>query len=67
MQHSCPDGDHNNSYMSIYDDSRFPVAIQKYNVKTLGGQFAEVAGGHGRLRRKDHRNPTRLCPPSIAV
>ena len=42
----------NNSYMSIYDDSRFPVAIQKYNVKTLGGQFAEVAAAMGAYAEK---------------
>ena len=42
----------NNAYMSIYDDSRFPVAIQKYNVKTLGGQFSEVAAAMGAYAEK---------------
>ena len=37
----------NNSYMSIYDNSRFPIAMQKYQVKSLGGQFAEVAAAMG--------------------
>ena len=37
----------NNSYMSIYDNSRFPVAMQQYQVKTLSGQFAEVAAAMG--------------------
>ena len=42
----------NNSYMSIYDDSRFPTAIQKYQVKSLGGQFAEVAAAMGAYAEK---------------
>jgi thiamine pyrophosphate-dependent acetolactate synthase large subunit-like protein len=42
----------NNSYMSIYDDSRFPTAIQKYQVKTLGGQFSEVAAAMGAYAEK---------------
>ena len=42
----------NNSYMSIYDDSRFPTAIQKYSVKTLGGQFSEVAAAMGAYTEK---------------
>jgi thiamine pyrophosphate-dependent acetolactate synthase large subunit-like protein len=37
----------NNSYMSIYDNSRFPVALEKYQVKSLSGQFAEVAQAMG--------------------
>ena len=31
----------NNSYMSIYDNSRFPVALEKYQVKSLSGQFSD--------------------------
>lgn len=42
----------NNSYMSIYDNSRFPVALEKYNVKSLSGQFAEVAQAMGAYSEK---------------
>ncbi len=42
----------NNSYMSIYDNSRFPVALEKYNVKTLSGQFSEVAEAMGAYSEK---------------
>jgi acetolactate synthase-1/2/3 large subunit len=42
----------NNSYMSIYDNSRFPVALEKYNVKTLSGQFSEVAQAMGAYSEK---------------
>ena len=37
----------NNSYMSIYDNSRFPVALEKYDIKRLSGQFSEVAQAMG--------------------
>jgi acetolactate synthase-1/2/3 large subunit len=37
----------NNAYMSIYDDSRFPVAMEKYNIKGLSGEFVEVARAMG--------------------
>ena len=37
----------NNSVMAIYQDSRFPVAVEKYNIKVVGGQFAEVAQALG--------------------
>ena len=42
----------NNSYMSIYDNNRFPVAIQKYRAKELSGQFAEVATAMGAYSEK---------------
>ena len=42
----------NNSYMSIYDNSRFPVALEKYNVKSLTGQFSEVAQAMGAYTEK---------------
>ncbi len=42
----------NNSYMSIYSDSRFPTAIEKYQIKSLGGQFAEVAAAMGAYAEK---------------
>jgi thiamine pyrophosphate-dependent acetolactate synthase large subunit-like protein len=42
----------NNSYMSIYDNSRFPVALEKYHVKTLSGQFSEVAQAMGAYSEK---------------
>lgn len=42
----------NNSYMSIYDNSRFPVALEKYNVKSLSGQFSEVAQAMGAYAEK---------------
>jgi thiamine pyrophosphate-dependent acetolactate synthase large subunit-like protein len=37
----------NNAYMSIYDNSRFPVAMEKYNIKGLSGEFVEVARAMG--------------------
>ena len=37
----------NNSCMSIYDNSRFPVALEQYDVKRLSGRFAEVAQAMG--------------------
>ena len=36
-----------NAYMSIYDNSRFPVAMEKYNIKGLSGEFVEVARAMG--------------------
>lgn len=42
----------NNSYMSIYDNSRFPVALEKYHVKSLSGQFSEVARAMGAYSEK---------------
>lgn len=42
----------NNSYMSIYDNSRFPVAQDKYKVKSLSGQFSEVALAMGAYSEK---------------
>jgi acetolactate synthase-1/2/3 large subunit len=42
----------NNSYMSIYDNSRFPVALEKYHVKSLTGQFSEVAQAMGAYTEK---------------
>jgi acetolactate synthase-1/2/3 large subunit len=37
----------NNASMAIYDNSRFPVALEKYDVKRLSGRFAEVAQAMG--------------------
>jgi acetolactate synthase-1/2/3 large subunit len=37
----------NNSTMAIYSDSRFPVAVGRYDAKRLSGQFAEVAQAMG--------------------
>jgi thiamine pyrophosphate-dependent acetolactate synthase large subunit-like protein len=42
----------NNSFMSIYSDSRFPVAIEKFQVKSLSGQFSEVARAMGAYAEK---------------
>jgi acetolactate synthase-1/2/3 large subunit len=42
----------NNAYMSIYDNSRFPVALEKYDVKRLSGQFSEVAQAMGAYSEK---------------
>ena len=42
----------NNAFMSIYDDSRFPVALEKYNIKTLSGEFSEVAQAMGAYTEK---------------
>jgi acetolactate synthase-1/2/3 large subunit len=38
--------------MSIYDNSRFPVALETYQVKSLSGQFAEVAQAMGAYSEK---------------
>ena len=42
----------NNAFMSIYDDSRFPVAIEKYNIKSLSGEFSEDAQAMGAYTEK---------------
>jgi acetolactate synthase-1/2/3 large subunit len=42
----------NNSLMAIYDNSRFPVALEKYGVKQLSGQFSEVAQAMGAYSEK---------------
>ena len=42
----------NNAFMSIYADSRFPVALEKYQVKTLSGEFSEVAQAMGAYTEK---------------
>jgi thiamine pyrophosphate-dependent acetolactate synthase large subunit-like protein len=42
----------NNASMAIYDNSRFPVALEKYDVKRLSGQFAEVAQAMGAYSEK---------------
>ena len=40
-------------YLSnIYDNSRFPVALEKYNIKTLSGEFSEVAQAMGAYTEK---------------
>ena len=38
--------------MAIYQDSRFPVAVEKYNIKVVGGQFSEVAQALGAYSEK---------------
>ncbi|PKB71833.1 MAG: hypothetical protein BZY87_03705 [SAR202 cluster bacterium Io17-Chloro-G6] len=42
----------NNAYMSIYNNSRFPVAMEKYNIKALSGEFSEVAQAMGAYTEK---------------
>ena len=42
----------NNAFMSIYDDSRFPVALEKYNIKTMSGEFTEDAQAMGAYTEK---------------
>ena len=37
----------NNAYMSIYDDRRFPVAVEKYNIKQLSGEFTDMCTSLG--------------------
>ena len=37
----------NNSTMGIYADSRFPVVVDEYQLKTLSGNFAEVSRALG--------------------
>ena len=51
----------NNAYMSIYDNSRFPVALEKYNVKTLSGEFSEVAQAMGAYTEKITQ-PSEIIP-----
>lgn len=51
----------NNSLMSIYDNSRFPVALEKYNIKSLSGQFAEVAQAMGAYSEKI-KDPQDIVP-----
>ena len=45
----------NNSFMSIYSDSRFPVAIEKFQIKSLSGQFAEVGRAMGAYAEESDR------------
>ena len=42
----------NNSTMAIYQDSRYPVAVERYNLKRLSGQFAEVGQAMGAYAEK---------------
>ena len=42
----------NNYYMSIYDNSRFPVALERYDIKSLSGEFSEVAQAMGAYTEK---------------
>ena len=51
----------NNSFMSIYDNSRFPVALEKYNIKSLSGQFSEVAQAMGAYSEKI-KDPQEIIP-----
>jgi acetolactate synthase I/II/III large subunit len=47
----------NNATMAIYPDSRFPVAAERYQLKKLSGNFAEVAqalGAYGERIHKPH-------------
>ena len=51
----------NNAYMSIYADSRFPVALEKYQVKSLSGEFSEVAQAMGAYTEKI-TDPSEIIP-----
>ena len=51
----------NNAYMSIYADSRFPVALEKYQIKTLSGEFSEVAQAMGAYTEKI-TDPAEIIP-----
>ena len=42
----------NNSTMAIYQDNRFPVAVERYNIKSVSGQFSEVAQALGAYSEK---------------
>lgn len=42
----------NNSIMAIYQDSRFPVAVEKYNIKGVTGQYSEIAQALGAYSEK---------------
>jgi acetolactate synthase-1/2/3 large subunit len=51
----------NNSCMAIYDNSRFPVALEQYDVKRLSGRFAEVAQAMGAYSERI-TNPHDIVP-----
>ena len=51
----------NNFFMSIYADSRFPVALEKYQVKSLTGEFSEVAQAMGAYAEKI-TDPSEIIP-----
>ena len=51
----------NNSAMAIYQDSRFPVSVERYNIKGLSGQFAEVAEAMGAYSEKI-TDPAEIVP-----
>ena len=42
----------NNSTMAIYQDSRFPVSVERYNIKGVTGRFSEVAEALGAYSEK---------------
>jgi thiamine pyrophosphate-dependent acetolactate synthase large subunit-like protein len=51
----------NNATMAIYPDSRFPVAVERYQVKKLSGNFAEVAQALGAYGERIHK-PHEIIP-----
>jgi thiamine pyrophosphate-dependent acetolactate synthase large subunit-like protein len=51
----------NNAYMSIYDDRRFPVAVEKYNIKSLSGEFSSMASSLGAYSEQI-TNPEGIIP-----
>jgi len=51
----------NNAYMSIYDDRRFPVAVEKYNIKKLSGEFSSMASSLGAYSEQI-TNPEDIIP-----
>ena len=50
----------NKCTIAIYEN-RFPVAVQKYNLKSVGGQFAEVAQALGAYSEKS-TDPKEIVP-----
>ena len=42
----------NNSTMAIYQDDRFPVSVERYNIKGVTGQFSEIAQALGAYSEK---------------
>ena len=51
----------NNAYMSIYDDRRFPVAVEKYNIKQLSGEFTDMCSSLGAFAQQV-TEPSEIIP-----
>ena len=47
--------------MAIYPDSRFPMAVERYNIKNVTGQYSEVAQALGAYSEK-MADPQEIVP-----